>query len=112
MTAIDRQHQMQTFSARRLHETLQSEFLQEFPDLARTADDGGPGEVFGRIEIEDESIRLLELVGARPPGMNLERANLSQRDQAGHVINHDIRLRFFLFTNRNLPQGLRRADTG
>ena len=81
---------MKSFSAGRLQEGDEAEFLQVRTNVARRAFDGIPRNVRRGVEIEDQPVRPLHIVHRRIPGMKLDRSHLHQRDQPLRVAHVDV----------------------
>src|SRR5262245_45830846 len=76
---------VEALAAGRLHEAVELELAKERPQLERGERDALPVEALVGIEVEHDQIRTLELVGARTPRVDLERAELRERDEPGAV---------------------------
>src|SRR5690606_8704294 len=76
--------------ARRLDETGEAERGQPVPHLARSLDDPRPAQSLVRIEVEDQTVRSLRIVGTGAPRMDLENADLHEGQEPGEVINGQI----------------------
>src|SRR5260370_15272014 len=85
---------MKTLSAARLDEALKLAFpLEPFANLSCCVDHGGPGDPFVRVEIENQSIRTLDVGNLRTPRMNLEHVSLNQLEQPGQGLDRKEPLR-------------------
>ena len=78
---FDRHDDVQTLAARQLRECVQSEALESLLDGQACARDLAPRHVRSGIEIEHDDVGLIEMPGARAPDMQLEHADLYQREQ-------------------------------
>ena len=83
---------VQTLSARRLHEGSRAWPLR-IPRGARerSAMTARKGECRIRIDVEHEQVGMLEVVGARAPRVDLERAELEQAEKSPGVVDHAVR---------------------
>src|SRR5262245_60104083 len=73
---LDRHDQMEPFAPGGFEETLQSQLLEKFPHLPRACNHPAPLDLRVRIEIEDQPVRSLQLVGSRSPGMDFQGGDL------------------------------------
>jgi hypothetical protein len=81
---------VEALAARGLDEALEAEVAEPLAQLERGERDVVPAKPDVRIEVEHHQIRALGLVGVRAPGVDLERAELRERDQAGHVVDRHV----------------------
>ena len=65
-----------------LHEGGQAQAFQPLPNAPGRLDHRIPRHRGVRIEVEDQPVRLLELVDRRVPGVDLEDPDLGQADEA------------------------------
>ena len=72
---------VKALAARQLRERVQPERLEPLLDGYARACDFAPRHVCGRIEIEDDDVGLIEMLGARAPDVQLEHADLREREQ-------------------------------
>ena len=64
--------------------------LQEVADEERRVDHAGPFDIRPRIEIKDDPIGPLDVVGPRLPGMNLQHAELHQGQKTLDVFDKEV----------------------
>ena len=76
MSAVDGHDEMQAFAASGLHKAFEPQLLQEFPHLPCAVDHLAPQHFRVRVQIEDQSIRVLQVVRSRAPGMDFQGADL------------------------------------
>jgi hypothetical protein len=67
------------------------------PESMTIQDWGGPlhfleGHLGRGIQVEDQAVRPAQSVDARPPAMNFKRTHLNKRDQALHILDHEMGL--------------------
>jgi hypothetical protein len=78
---------MQALAAGQLRPRLQSLILQHPPQPQRRLDHKSPGDALARIEIEHEHVGMLDVVDARVPRVQLDRADLDKAEQTVEVID-------------------------
>ena len=72
--------------------------------MHRRLDHLAPGDAGPRIEVEDHPIRVLEVRGQRPPGVELHHPELRQRQVAARILDADVALHLPLRDAvRNVP---------
>ncbi len=81
---------MQALAAGRLAEGFDLHRREIVAHRLRGIDDGGEGQVGRGIEIEDELIGTIGIVGCRAPGMDLDHAFLNQQHEIMCVAQHEI----------------------
>src|ERR1041385_3147336 len=69
---LDRHYHVQPLAARRLDEAFEPALLQRGGNVARGRDHVAPRSVLAGIEVEDQPVGPLEIVGARAPRMDLD----------------------------------------
>lgn len=79
---LNRDDDVETFAAGGLEEAGEAEFAEARADLGGGGGDGGPGERFVGVEVEDEAVGVLERIVARAPGMDFEDAELRERGES------------------------------
>jgi hypothetical protein len=82
---------VQPFAARNANESAEPQGLEALFDQESRVDDGSPADVLGRIEIEHDDVGLVDVLGARPPDVQLERADLDETEQRGKPVDHRVR---------------------
>src|SRR5262245_51185245 len=85
-------HDVQALAARGFHEAVKPDLLEALPHLARRRDDGVPGNILARTEVEDQPVGLLQPLDGRSPRMDLDHARLHETDEAGEVVDREHRL--------------------
>ena len=81
---------MEPLAAGGLGEAREPQLPEQLAQLARGLDRMGPGHARIRIEVEGEQIGVEQVGGARPPGVDLERAQLHQRAEARGVDHRHV----------------------
>src|SRR5262249_59297121 len=66
-SALDRNHQMETLTSRRLEKALEPHVLQICPQSASSRNDVAPGHVVAGIQIEHQPVWLLEVLADPAP---------------------------------------------
>ena len=108
--ALDGRDDVQALAARRLHEALEPVVAERRAEVARGVDRALPGEPDVGIDVEHQLVRALHLVGVRDPRVDLERAELRQRDEAGEVVHGHVGLALpALLLDRHARDDLRHA---
>ena len=95
----ERRHQVQALAAGQLGQRFQPFMPQHPAQRQRGLDHKFPVDPLARIEIEDEPVGVLDVLDARVPRVQLDRANLEQAEQAGEIIDPEPRA-FAAFASR------------
>ncbi len=85
---------MQSLPARRLEPRLEAARLQHVVHAARRFHHALPRHVRRGVEIEHDAIRLVDVILARAPGVQLEHAVLHERDEATDIAHEHVVTRF------------------
>jgi hypothetical protein len=85
--SIERRHQVQALASGQFRPRLQPFILQHPAQGQCRLDHEFPGHAFARIEIEHEQVRMLDVVDARVPRVQLDRADLDKAEQTVEVID-------------------------
>ena len=86
----DRHDDVETDAARRLHEALEAERGEHVAHGTRRRNHRGPAHVGSGVEVEDETVRVLDVIDGRVPGMDLEHVHLHQREDPGEVVGDEV----------------------
>ncbi len=81
---------MQPLAARHTQERLQLQLRQQLTNIVGRTFDLGERHVRARVEIEDHPVGHIRAVGMRAPGMEFQRIELHQLQQAGCVFDHQV----------------------
>src|SRR3546814_9590435 len=80
-----RNDDVQSLAARCLKEALQAQLIETVVQFLRRRDDPFKRDRRIRIEIEDEPVGMLDVVGPGAQGVQLEQAELDQRNETGQT---------------------------
>jgi hypothetical protein len=72
------------------HETFQLHLGKAITDLASSRHDVLPCHARGRVEIEDQAVRLIGLIRASAPGVEFEGVHLHQFEYPGDIVDIDV----------------------
>src|SRR6202012_1345216 len=86
-------HHVQALSSGGLYEALQATILEPLAHLKSARCQGFPRDRLIRIEIEDDLVRLLKGLIARPPRMQLQHTDLGKLDNCIRSRKSDVGLR-------------------
>ena len=97
----DRHADVQALAARRFDEALEPCLIEQLTQRAGAGNHGFVADGRIWIEVEDQNVRVLEVIGARAPRVNLEGAELHQAEEADVVVDHAVRCFAFFFADRH-----------
>src|SRR6185437_6832480 len=78
MPGVDGGDDVETLAAGGLKEAFEAGALEALADLGGGGTEGGPGEGFVGVEVEDEAVGVLEVIVSGAPGVGLEDAHLGE----------------------------------
>ena len=78
MLGVDGGDDVEAFAAGGLEEAFEAGALEALADVGGGGAEGGPGEGFVGVEVEDEAVGMLEVVVGGAPGVDLEDAHLGE----------------------------------
>ena len=108
VTSLDRHHQVQAFSAGHLGPARQTVAIQEIAKTKSGLDHEGPFDSVPRIEIEDASVGMLNVVHRSVPRMNLDNPKLHDPKQPPKAVNREpCAFAALALNDRELVHGLR-----
>ncbi len=120
----DRQHHVQPFAARGLHETLEFQPGQPLAHLDCGGDHVPPSGAWAGVEIEYQPVGTLAVIDGGPAGVDFQHAGLHQRDQPVEIVDRNNlvallshEMQMFggdagggMLLEKTLPGGARRAS--
>jgi hypothetical protein len=68
--------------------------MEAIAHLEGRGDDGTPRRALAWVEVEDQPVRMLQVIGPRALRMDFDNARLVETDDALHVVERQHRLRF------------------
>ena len=101
---------MEPASARRLRPALQAKRAQRIAHEPPGLDHLLPRHIRSRIEIEDDAVGLLDVLGARIPGVDLDHVHLDERNDGGERIGDQVLAELRLLLDADAAQRGRRPD--
>src|SRR2546425_4522910 len=95
----ERHDDVQARAAGGLDKALEPQCAQRVADDARAADDASPRHLLARIEVEHESVGMLDVVDDAVPGVDFEDAHLHETDDSGNIGGDEIFPELLLLLN-------------
>src|SRR5262249_13972181 len=107
-TRRERHHDVQALAARRLHEARELDAVERVADQPSALDHVGPRDARARIEIEHDTIRLLEPLHDGVPRVDLENADLDEPDERCQRVDDQVLADFPFLLDLDPAKTLRR----
>src|SRR5262249_41966652 len=111
-TTIDRDDEVQPLPSRGLEEARETQLAELAPQRPRRRDHVAPGHAVAGIEVEHQSVWLLQMLRRRVPGVDLENADLHEADEPWQIVDDEVLADLLLLPDADAAQrrGRPRSD--